>query len=143
MISIKEWPSKYFKAEEVLSPGSIQLYLKSGFINLDLEALKVLEELRETLNVTLLCNYSALQFRGTRTPEENASIKGAAKHSAHMLGKAFDITAPELSIQDLYLKVLEFAEKTKKISGIGIYRSWVHIDTAWRPNAKLTIWDKR
>lgn len=141
-ITIKNWPSKYFKPEEVLSPGSINLYLTSGFVNLDYEALKVLEELRDFIDVILYVNYSGLHFRGTRTPAENQTIKGAAHNSAHVLGKAFDITAKDLTAKELYGKVIAFHEATGKISGIGLYPTWVHFDTAWRPNTKLTIWNR-
>lgn len=143
MIQINNWPSKYFAPEEVLSPGSIKLFLNSGLVILDYDALKSLDELREFIAVPLKCNFADLQLRGTRTPDENASIKGSAKNSTHILGKAFDISATTLSVDELYGKIIQFAEKTKKVSGVGIYPTWVHVDFAWRPNAKLTIWNKR
>lgn len=66
-----------------------------------------------------------------RTPRRNATIEGAAKHSLHMQGKAVDIT-----MRGVTLNQLEQMAKYYKVGGVGIYRSFIHLDTgrvrSWR-----------
>lgn len=66
-----------------------------------------------------------------RTPRRNATIEGAARNSLHMSGKAVDFTMRGVSISEL-----EQMAKYYNVGGIGIYNSFIHLDTGrvrhWR-----------
>ena len=66
-----------------------------------------------------------------RTPRRNATIEGAARNSLHMHGKAVDFTMRGVSISEL-----EQMAKYYNVGGIGIYNSFIHLDTGrvrhWR-----------
>lgn len=61
-----------------------------------------------------------------RTFETNSYTEGASRNSMHMYGKAVDLKYPGLSSR--YLAVLF---RTFGATGIGVYPSFVHIDT-WK-----------
>lgn len=66
-----------------------------------------------------------------RTPRRNATIEGAAKNSMHTYGKAIDFTMRGV---DLYQ--LQQMAKYYSVGGVGIYDSFIHLDTgrvrSWR-----------
>lgn len=70
---------------------------------------------------------------GYRTPENNASLRGAGKNSLHMQGKAADIYIPGLKPE-----VLALMSRFVGAGGVGIYisKNSIHIDTGnlrhWR-----------
>lgn len=137
MIAIPKWDSDFFQPEELLSPDSIKLWEEKGLCILDPIALSTLNEFRAWLSMPLIVNSGDLRLRGTRSERENSMIDGSAVNSLHKYGKAFDITCPNLTPAELLHKAIEF----KKWSGIGVYRSWVHVDIGWRRG--LTTWDLR
>lgn len=66
---------------------------------------------------------------GFRTPAHNARI-GGAPGSQHLYAKAADIATEGYTPKQL-AKVVEKLIKEKKLwfGGIGIYNSWIHVDT--------------
>lgn len=70
---------------------------------------------------------------GYRTPKTNSSLRGAAKNSLHIRGKALDITHPSRSPSQI-----QRAAVALKAGGVGYYPSnhFVHIDSGrvryWR-----------
>lgn len=66
-----------------------------------------------------------------RTARRNATIEGAARNSLHIAGKAVDIT-----MRGVTLSQLEQMAKFYNVGGVGIYSSFIHIDTGrvryWR-----------
>jgi uncharacterized protein YcbK (DUF882 family) len=97
---------------------------------------EVPEELAE--NLILLCeNLQKLRDRlqmpirvisGYRTPEYNRKI-GGAQRSQHLLAKAADITAPELTPRELWEILREMIRDGRIMKGgVGIYRDFVHYD---------------
>lgn len=71
-----------------------------------------------------------------RTPEYNASVKDSSPNSKHMLGIAADIWVEGVTMQELY----DFFDKRYPNSlGLGIYNTFVHLDTR-RVKAR---WDYR
>lgn len=137
MIQIQNWNSDFFTPEELLSPDSIKLWEEKRLCILDPVALETLNSFREWLQLPLVVNSGELRLRGTRSERENQLVDGSAANSLHKYGKAFDITCPKLSPSELLHKAIEF----KRWSGIGVYRSWVHVDIGWRKG--LTTWDLR
>lgn len=86
---------------------------------MDVEFMLVLEHTRKMFKRPMKVN------SGYRCPIYNASLKGASKHSQHMAGKAADISCS--SPRDKY-ELIRCA-LAAGITGIGIYDSFVHLDT--------------
>lgn len=74
-----------------------------------------------------------------RSETWNRKNKGARK-SQHVQGRALDLTCPrELAISDFLDLVLLVADRgSSRIKGIGIYPSFIHIDT--RPTSRRARW---
>lgn len=66
---------------------------------------------------------------GYRTPAHNAKLKGSAKKSMHMEGKAADIRIPGVSTE-----MLSKLAKAIGVGGVGVYvkNGFVHVDTGRR-----------
>lgn len=96
---------------------------------MDTDTLQILIRLQSALDTedpfTLLSGY--------RTPQTNKSLRGAAKNSLHMRGKALDITHAHRSTSQIYRAALAL-----KAGGVGYYPNshFVHIDSGrqrvWR-----------
>lgn len=69
---------------------------------------------------------------GYRTPEHNRKLKGSAKNSQHMNGKAADLHVPGVST-----KLLAAMGRVIGAGGVGIYirGNFVHVDTA-----RVRVW---
>jgi uncharacterized protein YcbK (DUF882 family) len=63
---------------------------------------------------------------GYRTPETNRRLRGAARNSMHLKGRAFDLRQPGRSTADLHA-----AAQSLKAGGVGRYNrsGFVHVDT--------------
>lgn len=63
---------------------------------------------------------------GYRSPVTNASLKGAAKQSYHMKGKAIDISTPQATVNQMHSAAVSL-----KAGGVGKYTSdrFVHVDS--------------
>lgn len=89
-----------------------------GFAAVDAELLKVLEDVR--------CHFNAKVkiTSGCRCKSHNSRVGGASK-SKHVFGIAADIKVDGTSPVNVakYLK-----KKYPKKYGIGVYKSWTHID---------------
>lgn len=87
-------------------------------IKLDSELMAVCELIR------LRFNQPVIITSGYRCPTHNANV-GGAKGSKHMEGIAADIKVKNTSPDTVY----SFLDETFPTSyGIGLYKSWVHID---------------
>ena len=66
-----------------------------------------------------------------RTRRRNATIEGAAQNSMHIYGRAVDLTMRGISLNQLTSMAAHF-----NAGGIGIYNSFIHLDTGrvrnWR-----------
>lgn len=101
------------------------------------ERLRPLCRVLETLRFE--CGGSAIRvLSGYRSPAHNAAVGGAVR-SQHMEGRAADIIVaahdPSLVHEMLYRL---YVEKTIKIGGLGIYNTFVHVDT--RTGDHLVQW---
>ena len=65
---------------------------------------------------------------GYRCPSHNKAV-GGARRSQHMYGRAADIKVPGMSPPQVHAAILDM---WPDIGGLGLYRTWVHIDC--RPN---------
>lgn len=124
---------RYFCPEEVLSPDGLLLF-KRGVFPIRVDILNFLLSFRHELNKALLCNIPGHLHRGWRSPEENRRIYESARDrghysgpenpfSFHTAGVAFDLTCPELSVDELALEAEKFGW-----NGIGLYDTFVHLD---------------
>ena len=91
---------------------------KCGFNTVDIELIKVLEDLREFFNNPIKIN-SACRC------EKKNSIVGGVKNSKHRLGIASDIVVKNVLPTDVayYLK-----NKYPDKYGIGLYQTFCHLD---------------
>jgi zinc D-Ala-D-Ala carboxypeptidase len=105
---------KYFKAKEFDSPD-----LAGSGKNMNMDFILKLDKLRETFGAPLHIN------SGFRTPEHNAKV-GGVNNSAHVQGKAADITCTNSSDR---FKLIEHAIRMG-FTRIGIAKTFIHLDTA-------------
>lgn len=135
-MNIPDFDDRYFQPEEVLSFGTIKLWKTKGLLLLNLEAFNRLNAYREIIDLPLVVNTGRHNLRGTRTHAENATIRGAAHFSAHLLGSAFDVSCPDLPVE----KLAEKAKESHLWTGIGIYPTWIHLDCCWRNTQDFVLW---
>lgn len=99
-----------------------------GFDSISRDLVEVLEDLRETYGFPVMIN------SGCRCLKHNKTV-GGEPNSKHMEGIAADIVVKGLSPAKVY-QYLD--SKYKDTFGIGLYKTWVHIDTRTRK----TRWEK-
>ena len=110
LVDPSNWPWQHFSPQELASRGD-------GSIHSVMEAVDLLEKLREQLNVPLRI-HSAY-----RDPLHNARIGGAPR-SRHKIGDAFDVGVNNIDRFALLRAVTDLG-----FSGIGKYQTFLHIDT--------------
>lgn len=76
---------------------------------------------------------------GYRTEAHNRKV-GGARNSQHVQGRALDLRPPgTMSVSEFYYKILTVADEYEsKIKGVGLYPTFVHIDT--RPSDFIVKW---
>jgi uncharacterized protein YcbK (DUF882 family) len=79
---------------------------------------------------------------GYRTEEYNRRIKGA-EDSMHVQAKAADIRPGDVrmtrQLHDLALR-MRGEGRLPFLGGIGLYRTWIHVDTGMRADGRLRRW---
>ena len=85
-------------------------------------ALKMLDELRNVLQqpITITSSY--------RSPEYNESV-GGAKYSQHLQFRALDFQAKNTTPHETYKILKEWRSSNMFRGGLGLYSTFVHIDT--------------
>lgn len=99
-----------------------------GFDTVDTRLLSILQRIRDVILVSMDV------LSGCRCRLHNESV-GGATNSQHLYARAADVSADGVDPQ----VIADMAEQLGA-TGVGIYDSWVHIDT--RSGSK-TYWDKR
>lgn len=127
----KRWPN--FRPEEVLSPQALVIWKQSGNLLINPHAMDMLEEWRSKVG-RILVNNDRLTLRGYRSPEENLSV-GGAKFSRHVQGIAFDTTPLDMDLHQYHRLALEFGW-----GGVGLYRTFVHLDTRPILRGRIFSW---
>ena len=106
--------SNYFKRSEF----KCKCKLKCGKTTVDVELIKVLDDVRRYFNKPIIIN------SGHRCPEHNKRI-GGRKHSKHIDGIAVDIVVKGINPHVVY----EYLnQKYPDRYGIGDYKRFTHID---------------
>ena len=116
------WPN--FSPEELLSPVGMKLF-RNGHLMINETSVDKLQKLRNKVG-GLLVNYRNLELRGYRSPEEHDAIKSPkGKYSAHVQGRAFDISPIDT---DFWLVVDEAA--AAGFTYIAYYedKGFIHVD---------------
>lgn len=91
---------------------------KKGYYPLAIvDLIKALQELRDII----ACPIKIVS--GYRCEAHNKKV-GGAPESYHVKGMAVDIEIPKIGKE----KLLEAVKKVKRIKGIGIYPTWIHLD---------------
>lgn len=90
----------------------------------------------------LLGNLPLVILSGYRTPEYNAHVEGAASHSQHVEGRAVDIHHATMPPEEVWVTLRRAAREGKLpfLGGMGIYRTFVHIDVRPKVNNHLAVW---
>ncbi len=102
-----QWPLKYFKTEEVLSPAGLYILETFGTLMMQSFFLVCLDMFRGKIGRPIYVNFGNLKLRGYRSPEENQTIDNYTQYSRHVQGIASDITIKGLSVPEM----AEAAEK--------------------------------
>lgn len=78
---------------------------------------------------------------GYRTRAWNERV-GGAKGSKHMTAEAADVQPMRMTVRELADVILEMHRKGKLpgLGGLGIYRTWVHVDVAKATDGHLRRW---
>lgn len=78
---------------------------------------------------------------GYRTPRYNSRIDGALK-SNHMTASAADVRPSSMTVTELHSLILDMhkAGRLPVLGGLGLYPSWVHVDTLKAPDGHLRRW---
>lgn len=126
----ERWPE--FMPEEIYSPASI-VALRHKLCP---QSMDLLVGFRHWLGKPVIVNRHANIHRGVRSAAENGKIKGGAPDSMHVCGRAFDINVPGLQPAAVEALVRQFGH----FYGIGLYATWLHIDTRWSPTGSITYW---
>ena len=112
--------SKFFDSKE------FECKCGCGFWQVDKSLLALLNELRMLFDAPIIVN------SGCRCSKHNKKIGGSPR-SQHLLGKAADIVVKGKDPKEIY----EYIDKTYIGFGIGLYDSFVHVDT----REKKTRWN--
>lgn len=135
------YANKYFDIKELVPSQTYSKYGDDSIKFLDKDALKALENVREILNVPLICNNwfagGSRNYCGYRDSE----CKIGAPKSMHKLGKAFDLVSTKLTAKEMR-EILD-KNQDKLIYPIRVEKwdnhgeiSWLHIDTHWNTHGK-------
>lgn len=113
--------SKYFKSNEFkCKDGSNVVFIDDNLVT-------VLHAIRNHFGVPVTIN------SGYRTYAHNKKQGGASK-SQHMLGKAADIVVKGKTPKEVF----EYAKTLTGAKGIGLYKSFVHVDVR---DGNRTTWN--
>jgi uncharacterized protein YcbK (DUF882 family) len=104
--------------------------------NRAIQLANVFEMVRLFFNNKPIIIYSAY-----RTPSWNSYI-GGARNSQHIQGRALDLHNPDtILIEDFYAEIKNLANlDTSNIGGIGLYRTFVHVDIRPKVNNHIAYW---
>ncbi|MFM7851248.1 MAG: YcbK family protein [Flammeovirgaceae bacterium] len=121
-----EWRWKYFRPDEIRCKGD-------GSLVINEDALNKLEKMREIMGAPLKINSAY------RSPAYNKKI-GGASNSMHLQGRAFDVSNVGHNPARLYKAAIDAG-----FSGVGFYRTFLHVDTGnkrWWGNYRKLYTDK-
>lgn len=139
----RRWP--YFQPREIFGDEQYKLFTQKGVIPYSFRALDKLCKFREYLNAPIIVNVGEQRHRGARSVREVYHVNKKTRpvgqewgYSFH-LWCAFDIIAPPHSPLVLY----GLALKSGLWGGVGLYKTFVHVDDRDHFGTEPTTWDMR
>ena len=121
---------KYFKIKELVCPHTLERHGDKSWMFISTMALDLLLVLRrDILAVPLVCNTKSLTQRGLRCNQCDI-VKGKITPylSAHVTGNGFDLSSPDMSAEEMRLKISKCVDmlpcKVRIEQGV----NWLHID---------------
>jgi uncharacterized protein YcbK (DUF882 family) len=93
-----------------------------GFDTVDTQLIDVLQEVRSRVATPITINSSC------RCSKHNDAVGGSAK-SQHLKGRAADICVAGMSTEELASHVAVVLEEKQIDGGLGLYDTFVHVDT--------------
>lgn len=110
---------------------------KSSEYDLNGPLLHIIRELEVTMSLEFN-NFTELRINSAYRSQEHEKKNGRSGSSAHCLGKAVDIHCTR---NDYRYHIIKFALQ-KGINRIGVYKNFIHLDTAIHKDGKTTkiIW---
>ena len=135
---------KYFALTEVVDAQTAKRDGEKAWGYFDLRLLEVLLWIRESLGIRIVINTKTLQQRGLRTNicqiVKSKTLAGILYISAHMLGKAFDFSSPDMSAKDIRKWIREHINECPypiRLEDDKSATTWVHIDVCNITDKKL------
>lgn len=124
----------YFSTSELVCPHTLAKWGAQSWQFLDTDALHTLLVLREEiLQVPLLCNVGKHSQRGLRCNicaiPSGKTLAGKQYLSAHTMGKAFDLSAVDMTAEEMRERIKENADKLPCNIRVEDGVSWLHFDT--------------
>lgn len=123
--------SEHFSEEELSCRCCHQLVI-------DEDLLQLAETVRSIVKRPIIVNCAY------RCPKHNKEV-GGVENSYHTQGKAMDIRVSGMTPANLYNKIMTAYnnDQLPLLGGIGIYKTFVHVDTAKASDGHLRTWDER
>lgn len=134
--------NKYFEIQELVSSNVYEQYKDDALQFLDPKALEALENVREILEVPLICNNweegGSREYCGYREPGCGVGVPTGF----HYKGKAFDLISSKMTAQEMREKLEEEKDKLKYPIRVEKWDnkgeiSWLHIDIGNTKGKKL------
>ena len=125
--------NKYFDIKELVSSKCYEQYGDDSIKFLDPIALEALENVREILDVPLICNNwnagGSRNYCGYREPDCGVGVK----NSFHKRGQAFDLISSKMTAKEMREKLSNNIDKLKHPIRVEKWDnkgeiSWLHID---------------
>lgn len=129
--------NKYFTVDELVSKEVYELLGDEAIKLFDPKALEVLEDVREILDVPLICNN--WRSGGSRDDCGYRDLKcsvGASK-SAHKTGQAFDLVSNVLSANEMRNRIQLCAHMLRHNIRMEDGVNWLHIDVKNTTSQKI------
>lgn len=123
-----------FKPLEVVSP---LIYHKYPHL-IDLNGLDKLQKFRKDCDFPFLINHGELKYRGFCVYHDRWAVPGRAEESMHYRC-AFDVSPGKGGPN--VLEFYKLAYDSGLWGGLGLYNSFVHMDTRWVVD-KPTVWNE-
>lgn len=117
----------------------LECHCGCGLCNPTDELLSLAEKVRHVLaDVPMVVNSCC------RCKAHNTRV-GGSPTSKHLTGRALDFVPKRVPIREAYLKIVGawLAKQLPELGGIGIYDTFLHIDTAKAADGHLRTWDSR
>lgn len=133
--------NKYFTVEEIVSKEVYELLGDEAIKLFDVEALEVLEDVREILGVPLTCNNWNIGGNRNYSGYRDLNCKIGAPKSAHKTGQAFDLISSKMSAHDMRecIKACEHMLRHNIRIEDGV--DWLHIDVKNKTSNKIIMFN--